>query len=775
MTVTRSYQTLVSARLLASIASVAATLFYTVPSSARAAQAAQGGGTPAPPPTRRANVVYEIGGLKIVDPYRWLENGWEGEVIQWVAAQNDYFRATLAPHAQTRDAIENELKQLYHVSTEALPQIRGGRYFVWKRSGLQNQPVYYYRAGSIIGEDVVALDPNVLSRDGTVSIDWAFPTPDGRKIAYGVSSIDSTTSRVQLRDLASGMDHSTEIRVSRHTCPYHRGGQGADLQADRTRQYHLVWEPDARGYLYTGHADDRPAAAAATDKPAGPLDEAQAQAGTSRDRAYERQVVYYHRTGSTAAQDQRVFDPGLAGAELELADSADGFYTLISVARGASQNDVYFRANPSEKAYEPLVVGQPARFTADVVQDTAYILTDLDAPRGRLMKASLFDTPLEEWEEIVPQGGRVLRDFIIVGGQLVLHHADSSDSSLSVHDLDGRRLGEVAVPRGGVIRGLTGAWDGHELYFEFESLTQPPANFRYDLTTRSLVKYWSQDAPSDAGGGVAIPVSYGSPGGASATLWVMHRPGFKRDGQAPLLLRARGAADPYGPPRFDPALAPWLERGGVVAVADVRGDLSGGRDWHEAGILANRSRAVEDLAAAAETLIREGYTSPKRLAVGGDGLEGLPALALVVKRPELFRAAVFDRPPADLVRYAELAGAHSSASEWASLAGLPAAAKWLHDLSPYAQVREGATYPATLLLADPADDAVGAHHARKLAARLQAVSGSDRPILVYTQLRTGRGTSKPLPVLIRETADKWTFLMVELGMIEPPASPKADG
>jgi len=697
-----------------------------------------------PPETRRGDTVDDVHGLKVADPYRWLENTPDPEVIAWMAAQNDYVREYMSRYARTRATIYAELENLFGSANESIPRIFGTRYFVWRRDGLRNQPVLYVRNGSIIGEDRVVLDPNVLSHDGSVGIDWAYPSPDGMLVAYGISTIGTGFSRIQVRDLIASEDSDERTNLSRHHIApgpdharFRATGQRHDVHIDRAHEYYLSWEPDNRGFHYARDA---------TDERAG-------------------QQAFYHRRGWPAHRDQLIFEDAPPGASLEIYTSSDNGYTIISCETNATRNDLYFRLNPSYHKFKPLVVGVNARFSADIVADTAYILTDHQAPRSRMMKAALHKPAVKDWKEIVPEQDGTLRSFIIVGRKLVLHYTDGVYSKLVVCGLDGGKTDDIPIPDGGVVCGMAGRWDGRELYFSSESPTSPRANYRYDVWKKQLVRYWQQEVSVDTNRYASYQIDYVSSDGTRIPMLLAHRKDVKRNGKNPTLLRLFVEDHSSGPPAFDQTVFPWLDRGGIIAVAHVRGDGAFGREWTDAGRLANKHNALDDFAAAAKKLINDGYTNASRLAVAGRGAAGLPALVLATQHPELVGAAVFDVPMADMMRYGQI----PAARQWFCEFGSPddaQAVKRLIGYSPYHNIRDGVRYPAVLLATDQADTHIGTMHAWKMAACLQAATGSKKPILVHTLIRAGRGTSKPLRSKLSQTANMWTFLMAQLGMID---------
>jgi len=714
----------------------------------------------APPATRVVDATIDAGRARVADPYQWLEEAGTTEVITWVAAQNAEVRQFLGRYAATHSAVLSELEALFDSDSESAPQRYGSQYFLWKRRGLQDQPLYIRRAGGVMGEDRVVLDPNVLSRDGSVSIDWAFPTWDGATVAYGTSRRGDDASNVMIRDLTSGLDHASEVYLSRQVCnPYHTR-IFENVTAGRPSTFYLAWDPDQRGYHYVRRgAPPRPG-----------------DAGDDLETTdLQLQHVVYHRSGGAAGRDRVVFTADDPRTSLEVSASADTLYTIVRASRDELSHDVFLRPCPSEQGFVPLVKGVDARFEVDVFEGRVFILTDDQAPRGRLLSTPATELDRARWNEVIPQRSGVLRSLLIANRKLVLHYTEDGYSKLHVYTLGGEFILEIPLPPGLVVTDLHGHWNDPDVYIACEAFDTPPANYRYNIRDRALERYWQREVKADTSLYADYEIEARADDGTVIPIRLVHRKDLQRDGNNPTLLRPYKEDPATDPPAFDASMIPWVQRGGVIAIARTRGDNTGDRDWRRAGLGAKVERSVSDFEAAARKLIEDKFTRPQRLAVGGTGVSSLPALALMTRRPELAAAAVFDGPVADLLRFDQVPAArrlHALLGDPSD----PADASRLARLSPAHNVKDGREYPSALILTDQADDQIGTLHAWKLAARLQAVGKSTgATALCHTLIRSGLGASKPIRGILREDAMKWTFLMAELGMAAPDDAPAGGG
>jgi prolyl oligopeptidase len=678
------------------------------------------------PPTRTVDTVEVLHGESIPDPYRWLENGDDPDTRAWTERQNALTEAYLAG-IPGRETIRRRLDELLAIGAISVPTPAHGRYFYQRREGRQNQPVLYVRDG-VDGEDRVAVDPNALDPAGTTALDWFFPSDDGRLLAYGLSENGSEQSVLHVLDVERGVHLPDRIA--------------------RTRSADLAWLPDNSGFYYTRYP---------------------APAHVPEGEEHYHRAVYFHALGTDPADDPLVLRPARKEYWPGVSLSAEGRWLLIGVARTFDQTDLYLgdrRAAAGAPAPPLVAVAEnlPASFDGEIVHGRLFLRTNLDAPTYRLYEVDPEHPKRGHWRELVPpRPDAVLEGMRVVGDWLALSYLEHASSRLRLADLDGGLRREVALPTLGSLFGLGGEWDGHELFFGFSSYTVPPSIYRIDLVTDEQTLWRRVEADVDPERFEVRQVSVTSGDGTPVTMFIVQPRGLARTGDAPTYLTGYGGFNISMTPAFSRSLLLWLEHGGVVAIPNIRGGGEYGESWHQGGMLGRKQNSFDDFVAAAEWLVREGYTRPDRLAVAGGSNGGLLMGAVLTQRPDLFRAVVVQVPLLDMLRYHRFLIARLWIPEYGS-PDEPEEFAWLRAYSPYHHVRPGAAYPAVLLATAESDTRVDPMHARKMAARLQAATASGRPVLLRLEARAGHGAGKPLSKVLDELTDTWTFVFSEVGV-----------
>jgi prolyl oligopeptidase len=666
-------------------------------------------------------VVDVLHGEAIPDPYRWLEDGDSPEVAAWTAAQNAFTQAWLGA-VPARGAIHARLEQLLAIGSQGTPAPVRGRYLHLRRDGSQNQPVLYVRDG-VHGADRVAVDPNALSADGTTALDWYHPSPDGRLLAYGLSADGSEQSTLHLLDLATLAPLPDRI--------------------PRTRAADVAWRPDGSGFYYTRYP-------AAGEVPAG-------------EEHYHR-AVWFHRLGDDPARDAPVFTPAQKEHWPGVGLSEDGRWLVISVARTFDQTDLYLRDLAGDGPLVPVATDLPHTYEGQVVRDTLYIRTNEGASTYRLYAVPAASPAREQWRELVPpRAEAVLSSVVVTRRHLVLDYLERASARLRIAALDGGAVREVALPALGSLYGLGAEPDGDELFYGFSSWTVPPSVYRIDLATGDEALWRRVEADVAPERFAVEQVTYASKDGTPVTMFLARRRDVRADGTAPCYLTGYGGFNISMTPGFARSLLLWLERGGIVAVPNLRGGGEYGESLHQDGMLERKQHTFDDCIAAAEWLVGARWTSASRLAVAGGSNGGLLAGAVLTQRPDLFRAVVIQVPLLDMLRYHRFLIARLWIPEYGS-ADEPGQFGWLRAYSPYHHVRDGVAYPAVLLATAESDSRVDPLHARKMAARLQAASASPHPVLLRLESRAGHGAGKPLAKVLEELTDTWTFIFHELGL-----------
>ncbi|NDD27128.1 MAG: S9 family peptidase [Proteobacteria bacterium] len=671
-------------------------------------------------------IIDDMHGRQIVDPHRALEDENDPDVIAWTREQGALTRAVLDAVPQ-RAAIRERLRELLRIGWVGVPRVRGHRYFMERREGEQNQPVLHVRDG-LQGEERVLLDPNAWSSDGTIALDWWVVSNDGRRMAYGVSKGGDERSTLHVLEVDSGETLGDVI--------------------PGTRACSLAWLEDGSGFYYTRYP-------AEGEVPSG-------------EEGYHRRI-FLHRLGEDPAGDRLVFGEGRAREHWPNVDlSDDGRWMLVSVEVGWTRTDLYLFDRVAQTPPVVISEGVDVLFGAEIVGDVLFLLTNDGAPRYRLYRVDLEAGSAGDrgaWREIIAEHEtRVLSGFMVVGGQLIVHWMERASSRLTVHDLDGRHIDEIALPTLGTVSGMSGEHDGDELFFGFSSFTVPPTVYRCAVSDRveAPARHLSVEADLDPARYAVNQVTYPSRDGTPITMFVVHRADLSLDGTSPCVLTGYGGFNVSMTPGFTRSTYVWLERGGVYAIPNLRGGGEYGEAWHRAGMLESKQNVFDDFIAAAEFLIASGYTRSERLAISGGSNGGLLVGAAMTQRPALFRAVVCSVPLLDMLRYHLFRIARLWIPEY-GCAEDPEQFEWLVSYSPYHNVTDGVAYPATLLLTGASDSRVDPLHARKMAARLkEATSGG--PVLLRVESDAGHGAGKPLAKVLDEGTDTWSFVFSQLGV-----------
>ncbi len=675
-----------------------------------------------PYPRSRIDAVVEtLHGEPVADPYRWLEDGDSPETAAWTEAQNQATRRYLESVPE-RGAIRRRLKELLSIGAISAPIPAGGWHFYQRREGTQNQPVLYVRRGAG-GDDRVLLDPNQLDAEGTTALDWYFPSDDGELLAYGLSRNGSEESVLRVLRTATGANLPDEI--------------------PDTRACDVGWLPDGSGFYYTRY----PARGEVPDV----------------ERQYHR-AVYFHRLGAAPTEDRLILKPTEKEHWPGVDVSPDGRWVLITVARTFDQTDLYLQDREAGGPLVPVVRDLPYQFEGLLGYGALYIRSNLEGATYGLYRTAPERPGREHWTTVVrPRANAVLDGAILTRACIGLSYLERASSRLALTGLDGKDVRDVPLPTIGSLAGWGAEPDGDELFYAFSSYTVPPSVYRMDLAGGSVTLWRRVEADLDPDRFAVTQVEYPSRDGTLVSMFVVHQTGLVKNGANPTYLTGYGGFNISMSPGFSRSMLLWLEQGGVVAVPNLRGGGEYGEAWHQAGMLDRKQNTFDDFIAAAEFLIRERYTAPRHLAIAGGSNGGLLMGAALTQRPELFRAVLVQVPLLDMLRYHRFRIARLWIPEYGS-SDDPVQFRFLRAYSPLHQVRDGTPYPAVLLATAESDTRVDPLHARKMAARLQAASGSEHPILLRLESRAGHGAGKPVSKVLEELVDSWSFIFHELGV-----------
>jgi prolyl oligopeptidase len=677
------------------------------------------------PASRVDRLTEQLHGESIEDNYRWLEDDADPGTIAWTREQNQFTETYLAAQGSLRERIRARLEHLLSIGAISVPSPAHGRYFYQLREGGQNQPVLLVREG-LAGSDRVLLDPNAMNAQGTTALDWYYPSDDGRHVALGLSEDGSEDSVLHVLDVDTGALLNDRI--------------------PHTRAADLAWLPDGTGFYYTRYP-------AQGDVPDG-------------EEHYHRSI-FFHPVGQDFALDPLVYRPEAKehwpGVDL----SPDGRWLVIGVSRSFDETDIYLQDRTNGGPLVTVAKDLAAQFDASIVRDQLYLRTNLGAPNYQVLVADPLDPAQERWRPVVPaRVDAVLEGFAVSSENLVLSYVEKATSRLVLTDLAGESPRDVTLPALGSVFGVGVEWDGTELLVGFSSFTFPPAVYRMALPSGHLELWRSVPVDLDPHRYAVEQVTYASHDGTPVTMFLVRPVAATPDGDRPVYLTGYGGFNISMLPAFSRSMLLWLEAGGIIAIPNIRGGGEYGESWHQEGMLGKKQNSFDDFLAAAEYLVREGWTSPARLAIAGGSNGGLLMGAMVTQRPDLFRAVLIQVPLLDMLRY----HLFLIARLWIPEYGSPDLAEefaWLAAYSPYHKVRDGVAYPAILLVTAESDTRVHPMHARKMTARLQEATSSGHPILLRLETQAGHGAGKPVSKLIDELTDAWTFVFAELGVLAP--------
>jgi prolyl oligopeptidase len=684
------------------------------------------------PDAPRGTVVEEYHGTKIADPYRWLEDPDSPEARRWIDAENKLTHEYLSS-VPNGSALRKRLAELW--SPVSYPRAasqqegsslvnRGGRYFFLRRDAGQNQPVLYYMTERN-AKPRPLLDPNTLSTEGIAALlSWTI-SRDGKTLAYGIARAGSDWQDIHLRDVDSGRDLPDHLEWIKFIGP--------------------EWAADGRG-IYYGRFP----------KP----DEKNLLTSAN----YNHQL-WYHKLGTSQSQDVLVYErPDHRDWMFSPTVSDDGRYLIIEVSEGTKPENLVF--------YQQLNGGSGR--TVELIRDfTAmydfignkgtrfYFMTTANAEKGRVVFIDVSNGGRAT--EVVPQTGDVLDQAALAGNTLYLVYQKDVASQVIAWSLDGAEKREVPLPGKGRAHWAERLADNTEQFFSFEGFTSPEMLYGFDTRTSKVTAFEQARLPFDPAAFETRQVFCRSKDGTRIPMFLIGRKGFQPDPKTPVLLYGYGGFNVATTPQYKPMYLQWIELGGVVASANLRGGGEYGRQWHEAGMKANKQNVFDDFIAAAEWLIANKYTSRERLAIYGRSNGGLLVGAVLNQRPDLFGAAVPGVGVMDMLRFHKFTIGYAWTSDYGSPDN-PEDFKAIRAYSPLHNIRQGAQYPPTLVLTSDHDDRVVPAHSFKYAAALQHAQEGPAPILIRIETSAGHGGGKPITKQVDETADIISFLEKALGM-----------
>jgi prolyl oligopeptidase len=670
--------------------------------------------------TKTEQVTDNYHGVEVVDPYRWLEDQQSPATRAWIDAQNKYTQSLLEAWPE-REQLKRRMAELLKIDSINVPVEENGRLFFSKRRADQDQGILYVRK-SRGGADEVLVDPNPMSADHTVSVNFEAASDDGTLVAYSLRQGGEDETTIHL------------LNVDKHT-------ELPDV-LPKAVYFTLSIKPDNSGLYYA--------------------------------RSGKGPRVYYHPMGSDPAQDPMIFGEGYGPDKIISSDlSEGGRFLILHVLYGSAMNqtEIYWQDLQGHGPIRPLMNDVAARFLGQVGGDTLFVRTNWKAPKNRILAIDLKSPARENWKEVIPESSSVIEGLALAGGKLVVVYTENASSRIRVFDAKGKFLRDVPLPAIGSMAGFSSRWGGNQAFYGYTSFHIPFLIQQYEVATGKQ-EVWAQlKVPIHTEKLEVQQVWYVSKDGTRVPMFVLAQKGIKLDGARPTLLTGYGGFNLTESPGFSPYAALWVENGGVFAQANLRGGGEFGEAWHRAGMLEKKQNVFDDFISAAEWLIAKRYTQPSQLAIMGGSNGGLLVGAALTQRPELFRAVLCVHPLLDMLRYEKFMEAQYWVSEYGT-ADNPAQFKFIAAYSPYQNVKPGVKYPAVLFTSGDGDTRVAPLHARKMAARLQAATASDHPILIRYDTQAGhiRG-SLPISRQIDQYTDAEEFLMWQLNMHLAPGNP----
>lgn len=674
------------------------------------------------PETKKCDTVDNYFGTAVPDPYRWLEDDYSEETANWVKAQNQVTQNFLS-QIPYREQMKNHLMEIVNYPKEGAPWKKGDRYFLYRNDGLQNQSVLYYK-NTLDGEPVVLLDPNKLSEDGTVALSTLDISDDGNYLGYAISRNGSDWQEIFVKNIETGEvlnDHLVWVKFSG-----------------------IAWKDD--GFFYSRFPEPK----------------------NELSGVNENGQLYYHKVGTDQKEDQLAYEdrtnPNLSFS----ADVVNKRYLVIYGSESTSGNSLYFKDLEKKNAQFVKVVDsyEDDYGVVDEIGGNLIVMTNHDAPEYKVISIPM-DTPApENWTDLIPAAKEVLAGVSHIGQRLIANYTKDARSLVKIFDENGKFLSNLDNEVIGSIGGFAGEPEDVETFYTVTSYITPASIYRYDITNNKSTLYKKSEIKFNSDEYVTEQKFYTSKDGTKVPMFITHKKGIKMDGSNPTLLYGYGGFNISLTPGFSVTRIAWLEQGGVLAVANLRGGGEYGRAWHEAGTKFQKQNVFDDCIAAAEFLISEGYTSNEKLALQGGSNGGLLVGAVINQRPDLFAVAIPQVGVMDMLRYHKFTIGRYWAVDYGTSDDSKEMFEYLYKYSPLHSIKNGVEYPAILVTTADHDDRVVPAHSFKYAAALQNSDIGNRPHLIRIESNAGHGGGKPLDKTIEEVVDIFSFTFFNMG-VEP--------
>lgn len=674
------------------------------------------------PETATVDTIDDYFGTLVADPYRWLENDTSAETEAWVEVENSVTESYFS-RIPYRGKVRERLEKIWDYPKFGVPFQEGSYFFFFKNNGLQNQSVLYIKKG-IDGEPEVLLDPNTFSEDGTVALAGLSVSHNARYLAYSTAASGSDWNEI----------HVMEIE-GRKELP--------DL-LNWVKFSGMSWEKE--GFYYSRYNE--------------PVK------GLEFSNKNEYHKVYYHKIGTPQSEDLLIYqDPNHPLRNYGASVTEDEHFLILYETESTSGNAMYYKdLTKQNSTFQPLVTRFENDFSVvDNLGDKLLVVTNFEAPKKMLVLMDPKHPESDHWKVLIPEQEDVLESVDLAGDRIVAEYMHKAASKALLFDYDGTQLDEIELPTVGTLAGFSGKKGENMAFYGFTSYTFPTTIFLYDIASNKSEVYIKPELDFDPDKYEVKQVEYPSKDSTLITMFIVHQKDMKRDGNNPTLLYGYGGFNISMTPGFSITRLAFIEQGGVYAVPNLRGGGEYGEEWHKAGTLDRKQNVFDDFIGAAEYLIREKYTSMEKLAIMGGSNGGLLVGACMTQRPELFKVAIPEVGVMDMLRYHKFTIGWAWATDYGT-SETEEGFNYLIKYSPVHTIKDGVSYPATLVTTADHDDRVVPAHSFKFIARLQAANAGPNPVLIRIETKAGHGGGKPTSKVIEEYADIWSFMFWNLEM-----------
>lgn len=655
-------------------------------------------------------------GTEIKDPYRWLEIDTASEVEAWVKAQNKVTNSFL-DNIPYRDKIKDRYEELFNYPKLSSPFRAGDYYFFYKNDGLQNQSVIYYQKG-LDGEPAIFIDPNALSEDGTVSIGLMGFSEDFKYVAISRQEAGSDWQKIFVMEIATKKELEDEVNWVKFS--------GAS------------WWND--GFFYSRYPEPGE--------------------GSEFSGNFQNHSVWYHKIGTPQSEDKIIFeDKDNPNYYHSASVTEDRKYLILYQSPGTDGFSTLYKDLGKDEAFVELFGGSSNKSSVVKHLDGNFlVMTDIDAPKYKVVSIDLQNPAKENWQEIIPETENLLQGVNTGGGKMFANYLEKATTRIYQIEYDGSNKTQIKLPGLGSAGGFSGRENYDVLFYTYSSFIYPPTIFKYDVKTGASSLFNKTELKFNPEDYEEKQVTYKSKDGTDVTMFLVHKKGLAMDGQNPSYLYGYGGFNISLTPYFSTSRIILLENGGVFALPNLRGGGEYGEEWHQGGMLHNKQNVFDDFIAAAEYLIKEGYTSTEKLGIAGGSNGGLLVGACMTQRPDLFAATFPAVGVLDMLRFHHFTAGKGWIPEYGNAENSEAEFNTLLAYSPLHNIEEGVAYPATMIMTADHDDRVVPAHSFKFAAELQKCHAGENPMLIRIDEKAGHGAGKPISKILEEEADRWAFL-----------------